>query len=200
MIAVLSIIALSACKPKEAVAEQKTGDGKAGAQSASMTAQDKLAKLGFHVFPSPIDLPDFSAPSLDSALRLKDSDVETLSRESLRGTITVLNFWATWCPPCRKEMPSIDRLQKLMAGYQFRIAAVNTGEKGETVNTFIDDAGYSFPVYLDESGTLGAVLASQGIPTTYILDKSGRAIAGIVGSREYDDPELVAILRELSEQ
>jgi len=86
----------------------------------------------------------------------------------------------------------------LMKGTEFRIVAISTGENRKTVEPFIAKNKYTFPVYLDEKGQLGASFASQGIPTTYILDKSGKIVAGIVGSREYDDPELIAILKAMA--
>jgi len=95
-------------------------------------------------------------------------------------------------------MPSIERLNALMKGENFSIGAISVGEDAQTVKSFIESKGYTFPVYLDGDGSLGGAYASQGIPTTYIVDKSGRIIAGIVGSREYDDPELVAILKVLA--
>jgi thiol-disulfide isomerase/thioredoxin len=114
------------------------------------------------------------------------------------GKVTLLNFWATWCPPCRKEMPSIERLHAAMNGYDFTIVAISVSEKKNTVEEFIASAGYTFPVYLDERGSIGSALASQGIPTTYILDKDGLVIAGIVGSFEYDNETLVNVFREMA--
>lgn len=151
--------------------------------------KQSLEKLGFFVFPKPMDLPSFALPAIRGA---------DLTPASLKGTVTLFNFWATWCPPCRREMPSIGRLETAMNGYAFRIAAISTGEKRRTVEDFLGKNGYAFPVYLDEKGRLGASFASQGIPTTYILDKAGRIVAGIVGSREYDDPALIAVLKEMA--
>lgn len=149
----------------------------------------KLAELGFHVFPEPVALPAFTVPGLASG---------EASSADFAGTVTLLNFWATWCPPCVQEMPSIERLHQAMKGTAFRVVAISTGEQKKTVADFIKKNKYTFPVYLDETTRLGSSFASQGIPTTYILDKSGKIIAGIVGSREYDDPELIAALKELA--
>ena len=150
-----------------------------------------LASFGFHIFPEPVDLPPFSVQKRDGS---------PLSSTDLTGTVTLLNFWATWCPPCRAEMPSIERLQKEMLGHDFSITAISVGERRDTVEKFIADNGYTFPIYLDERNQLGRTFASQGIPTTYVLNKQGKIIAGIVGSIEYDEPELVRVLQELSAQ
>ena len=168
-------------------------DSSTTASAAAGSVADRLAKLGFHVFTDPVALPQFNAGALESGAAPLDSS-------ALSGSVTLLNFWATWCPPCKREMPSIDRLRALMKGSAFRIAAVSVGEKPDTVRAFIAKSGYAFPVYLDQDGKLGEAYASQGIPTTYLLDKAGRVVAGIVGSREYDEPELVAILREMAAQ
>ena len=162
--------------------------------TAPTQATAKLAKFGFQLFPKPQDLPVFEVQALGKA----GSAAKTLKSDSLTGTITVLNFWATWCPPCKSEMPSIQKLETAMKGTAFRIVAISVGETEKTVASFIANAGYTYPVYLDPKGTVGALFASQGIPTTYILDKNGKAIAGIVGAREYDDPELIAVFKELT--
>lgn len=149
----------------------------------------KLASLGFHVFKEPIPLPNREVIERNGA---------KTTFNSFRGKVTLLNFWATWCPPCRKEMPSIQRLHELMKGTEFSIAAVSVGETAKDVKAFIDKEGFSFPIYIDESGSLGGEFASQGIPSTYIVNKEGFIVAGTVGSREYDDPALVALLKEMS--
>ena len=85
-----------------------------------------------------------------------------------------------------------------MKGQDFHIAAISVSERKNTVESYISSAGFTFPVYYDERGAVGSALATQGIPTTYILDKSGMVIAGIVGAFEYDNETLVAILMELA--
>lgn len=150
---------------------------------------DKLEEFGFRVFPEPVPIPPFSVVSLDG---------KTVNSKDFKGSVTLLNFWATWCPPCQREMPSIQRLQDSMKGTSFKIVAISTGEKKDTVLKFLKTNPYTFPMYLDEKGKVGASFASQGIPTTYVLDKDGNAIAGISGSREYDDPKLIALFKELS--
>ncbi len=187
LLTIALVAILVSCAPQKGFTEA----GKGSTAGGSADVATRLSKLGFHVFPEPVALPPFGVDSLDpSSPRLESS--------SLAGKVTLLNFWATWCPPCRREMPSIERLSALMKGSAFRVAAVNVGEKRETVKAFMDKEGYTFPVYLDPEGALGASLASQGIPTTYVVDASGRVVAGTVGSREYDDPELVAILKEMA--
>ena len=171
----------------------------AGSLLSPLYAEDtpvgtKLKAMGFYVFEKPQKLPEFLLPVPEG------NPGSPIDSKKLSGSITLLNFWAPWCPPCRQEMPSIQRLHDAMQGYAFRIAAVCTGEKDATAKAFISREKYTFPVYMDRSGEIGRLLASQGIPTTYILDKDGKAIAGMVGAREYDDPELIALLKEMAEK
>ena len=166
--------------------------GASSQASKTATVESKLAKLGFHVFPSPQQLPAGKVTPLNAA------EGQSLAIDKLGGPVTLLNFWATWCPPCKGEMPSIQKLNDAMKGTNFRIVAVSVGEDRKTVASFIKEKGYSFPVYLDSDGSVGQQLASQGIPTTYILDKTGKVIAGAVGAREYDDPAIISILKELA--
>lgn len=200
-----SVLLLASCAQQKTgnaqdAGKEQNGPGAPTAMNVSADAPDanasisaRLSALGFHVFPDPVELPAFTAIALDPSGKPLDPD-------SFKGTVTLLNFWATWCPPCKRELPSIARLETLMKGSAFRIAAVSTGEKKETVASFLSKNGYAFPVYLDPDGSIGSAFASQGIPTTYIVDTKGRVVAGIVGSREYDESELVKILTELAGQ
>ncbi|MDD3981126.1 MAG: TlpA disulfide reductase family protein [Spirochaetia bacterium] len=148
-----------------------------------------LTKLGFYVFDNAFTQPDFRVTDLSGAQK---------SRNSLKGKAVLLNFWATWCPPCKEEIPSIDALSKAMKGKNFEVFAVSLGEDAETVRRFITEQKISFPVYLDSRNTLARNYASQGIPTTYILDKDGTFIAGMVGTYDYANPEFIALMDELA--
>lgn len=151
----------------------------------------KLEALGFHVFDPPFAYQDFRVTTLEGGSK---------TRTSTKGKIVLLNFWATWCPPCRQEIPSIESLGKAMKGFDFEIFAVSVGEDPATVKAFVQEMKMSFPIYLDPKNTLTRTYASQGIPTTYILDKSGKFIAGMVGAHDYANPELVALLKELAQK
>ena len=148
-----------------------------------------LEKLGFTVFPKPQPLDDFSIQALGgSSSRLSD----------LKGKIVLLNFWATWCPPCRAEMPAIDKLWKKTKDRAFTVMGVSVGEEPGTVKDFIARQGYSYPIFVDPSGALGSAFGARSIPTSYILDKSGAAIAGKIGGAPYDDAEAIAFFGELA--
>ena len=159
------------------------------ADSARPWYAASLEALGFFVFPEPKELTPFTVKTLDGT---------EATVEAGRGKLTMVNFWATWCPPCRAEMPSIQKLWDATRDIPFTIMAIDVKETPSEVKTFLELKKYSFPVYLDQSGAPSAKYASRGIPTTSLLDKQGRAIAYIVGSREYDVPEVLAIIRELA--
>ncbi|MBL8966243.1 MAG: TlpA family protein disulfide reductase [Spirochaetaceae bacterium] len=152
---------------------------------------DRLEAQQFYVFPKPVDPGDFEAEALAAG-------ATPAKLSAARGKLVLLNFWATWCPPCRAEMPSIDRLSGLMKDDNFTVMAVSVGEERKVVADFIAAQKYRLPVFLDRSGRLGAAFGARSIPTTYLFDKEGKVIAGIVGSREYDSPELVALLKEMA--
>lgn len=145
--------------------------------------------LGFHVFEPAFSFQDFKVSTLAGGSK---------TRSSSKGNIILLNFWATWCPPCKDEIPSIDALSKTMKGKAFEVFAVNLGDSAETVKSFVSEWKIGFPVYLDPKNLLSRTYASQGIPTTYVLDKQGRFIAGMVGSYDYSNPEFVALMTELA--
>ena len=148
-----------------------------------------LEKLGFTVFPKPQAVGNFAVQSLNgSSARLSDQ----------RGKIVVLNFWATWCPPCKAEMPAIEKLWSKTKDKAFTIMGISIGEEPDTVKSFIARQGYSYPIFVDPSGDLGSEFGARSIPTTYILDKSGAAIAGKVGGAPYDSAEALALFAELA--
>ncbi len=151
----------------------------------------RLEALGFYVFPVPEPLPPFTVKTLAGA---------DASLNAVTGKMVLLNFWATWCPPCKEEMPSIQELHEKMKGTAFEVFAISVAEKAKTVTDFVKASPYTFPMYLDESGAASAPFAGRGIPTTFILDKQGRAIAGIVGSRPYNTPEVLVLFKELAER
>jgi peroxiredoxin len=148
-----------------------------------------LEKLGFTVFPKSVALDDFGVRSPEG----------TETRLSgLKGKVVLLNFWATWCPPCRAEMPAIDALWRKTKDKAFTVMGVSVGEDSVTVKEFVERQGFLFPIYVDPSGALGSAFGVRSIPTTYVLDKSGAAIAGKIGGAAYDGPESLALFAELA--
>jgi len=135
-------------------------------------------------------------------LRLEDLDGKLQNLAELRGKVVLVNFWATWCPPCRREMPSMQRLYQSLPRERFEILAVNVGEDDGTVFAFTGtlEPSPAFPLLLDrDSQTLRKWLV-KGLPTSFVVDKQGRVALRAVGGRDFDDPPMAARLQALLDE
>jgi thiol-disulfide isomerase/thioredoxin len=131
----------------------------------------------------------------DFALALLGGGEQRLS--GLKGQVVFLNFWATWCPPCRAEMPAMEALYRRFKDNGLAMLAVDSGEKEAAVSAFIKRNGFSYPVALDSAGRVSAVYAVQAIPTTYIIDRGGLIVSRVTGSLRWDDPAVIKAFEEL---
>jgi len=138
-------------------------------------------------------LPPKPAP----ALKLPALEGGTLDIGQLKGKVVLVNFWAVWCPPCRKEMPSMARLADKLAGKPFTLVGVNVGESPEEIRAFLKQVPVNFPIVLDDEGRNLKAWQVFAFPTSYVLDKKGRVRLGLFGSIEWDTPEAVAKLEAL---
>ena len=134
----------------------------------------------------------------DIALDIVDGDKLKLS--DLRGKVVVVNFWAAWCPPCRREMPSLERLKGLMQGEPFEILAINAGEDEDEIAGFRGEIkpALTFRLALDPRADAMKAFSVTGLPTTYVIDRHGRVVYRAQGGRAFDDPAIVEILRALA--
>jgi thiol-disulfide isomerase/thioredoxin len=115
----------------------------------------------------------------------------------LKGSVVFLNFWATWCPPCREEMPSMETLYRRLGKAGLEFLAVDIGEPQKAVETFVTERGLTFPVALDGSGRVSETYGIRSIPATFIIDRDGSIIAAVVGGRKWDDPKVIAAFEAL---
>lgn len=130
---------------------------------------------------------------------LKTLDGKTVSLSEYRGKVVVLNFWATWCPPCRAEMPSMDRLNKAMLGLDFVMLAVNVEEDGaQVVGEFLQRNPHSFSVLLDSEAKAQYAYGVFRFPETFIINKDGVILNHILGAREWDEATTVDYLKFLA--
>lgn len=136
---------------------------------------------------------------LAPAFTLKDLDGKTHKLSAYKGQVLLVNFWASWCPPCRREMPSMERLYLKLKGEPFQVFAVNQNEGFDLIFAFTGelDPAPTFPILLDEKGKAPAQWNVKGLPTSFIVDKQGRIAYRAVGGREFDHPEIEAALRRL---
>lgn len=132
-------------------------------------------------------------------LKLLDLDDQVVSLADFGGKVVVVNFWATWCPPCRREMPSLERLYQQSKEQGIVVLAVNVAEDLETVFSFMGtiEPQPSFPMLLDSNAATLDAWQVKGLPTTYIVAPDGRLAYRAVGGREFDHPELIKQLMEL---
>ncbi len=128
-------------------------------------------------------------------LRLMDADDKLVDLARYKGRVVLVNFWATWCPPCRKEFPSLGRLRKLFKPGEFEVLAVNVGEDPDTVFSFTGIT--EFPVLFDRDSKAMAAWAVRGLPTTFLVDRQGRLAYRATGGREFDAADIVNLIGTL---
>jgi peroxiredoxin len=133
--------------------------------------------------------PDFTLPDLTGRpYRLSE----------LRGKVVLLNLWATWCPPCRSEMPSMEALFRRLEHRDFALLAVAEDESGAAaIREFVSNNGLSFPVLLDPDATLSPRYGATGYPETFIIDRNGEVVNHTIGPAEWDSPQMVAYFERL---
>jgi len=156
------------------------------ASSGAVTGSPSAALGQFTALDPPRPAPELSFAARDgSPMRLAD----------FRGHWLLVNLWATWCAPCVREMPSLDRLQATLAD-RLTILAVSQDRGGASVvASFLEPLGLaSLHIYLDPKGALGQGLGARGLPTTFLLDDEGRVRAQLEGAAEWDSPEMLATL------
>ena len=133
---------------------------------------------------------DFKLPNLNGT---------AISLSSLRGKVVFLNVWATWCGPCREEMPSIEKLyEEFSQNPDFVVLAVSQDSEGRgAVDSYVRRNGFKFNVLLDPRNQVGDAYDVSGIPETFIIDRNGRIVAHHVGPYDWAQPEMREALREL---
>jgi thiol-disulfide isomerase/thioredoxin len=169
-------------------AEEGTG---AEAPTVDAEISDRLENLGFV-------LPEGSLPV--PALGFDSLSGDSIFLEEAKGSLVMLNFWASWCPPCREEMPSMQRLWESLSEDGFLLYAVSVGERRDTVESFILEEGYTFPVLLDPGGIAAEIFQVRGIPVTWLVGPDGFILGRYVGSRRWDSEEIIALFAEILEE
>jgi thiol-disulfide isomerase/thioredoxin len=140
---------------------------------------------------SPIDPPEqIAAPNF------QDKMGQPVSLDSFKGKVVVLNFWATWCPPCVAEMPALDKLQADMGGKDFTVVAVSTDREGIKKSApFYRRAGIkNLTLYNDTRGGMLDAFKAKALPVTIVLDREGRMIGRIEGAAQWDSPQAKALI------
>jgi len=164
-------------------------DGLAPVRVATTGETSGTAGLRFALLPAPRPLP---------SIQFMDDTGRRLTSEDFRGKVVLLNFWATWCLPCREEMPALDRLQATLGGKDFEVVAVSI-DKGDkaisAVKVFYRDVGIRhLRIYQDPTGDAGFEVGMVGIPTTLLLDREGKELGRMSGPAKWDGPEALALI------
>jgi len=129
---------------------------------------------------------------VDFTISMLDGTIVNLAQ--LKGKVVFLNFWATWCGPCRSEMPSMEAVYQKLKDKGLEIIAVNLGDSRKEVSDFMNNYKLNFPAGTDEKKLTGMYYHIQAIPTTYIIDRRGLIIARLVGSINWNTPKVIAAL------
>lgn len=175
---IITAISLAACGNTDKNKENKVESG--NTPTEEVTAKETLV-------------------STTAGISFTDKDGKTVSLSSLKGKVVFINFWATWCPPCIQEMPTINALkEKYKGNNDIVFLMVDVDNKMEKSSAFMEKNKYDLPVYVPASDIPSDYLGSS-IPTTVILDKSGDMIARIEGGRDYTSPEIIKVVNELVE-
>ena len=133
------------------------------------------------------------------AFTLKTVEGREVSSKDLAGKAVLLNFWATWCGPCKDEMPALERLRRQFDPNAFVMLAVTADIQRTGIKAFVHQLGLGFPVLLDEDRDVSAAFTVRGLPTTVLIGKDGKLVGRAAGPREWDSPQAVALIRSMVE-
>ncbi len=138
-------------------------------------------------------------PYIAKNFELKNMDEETIKLSDFRGKVVLLNFWATWCPPCRREIPSMERIYNKLKNKKFVVLAINQMESEDQIFTYTAQlkTNLTFNILLDKKSRVAEQFGIVGLPTTYLIDKKGMIRYRAIGGREFDYPEVEKIIQKL---
>ena len=150
-----------------------------------------FAEQSLTALPDPQNAPEFT---------LQDMEDVSHKLSDYKGKPVIINVWATWCPPCREEMPSMERAWNKIKEQGIAMLAVNVGEDEDTIFTFLGDYPANFTILLDSSGEITEQWPVKGLPTTFVVSPDGKLVYRAIGGREWDDEELLDQIRQLRTQ
>ncbi len=159
----------------------------AGGGASPLAGLNKGTMAPLVVKSQPVDLSEFTFVAGDGTEK---------SLKDFAGKVVLLNIWATWCIPCREEMPTLDKLEAKLGGENFAVVAVNIDKGGqEKAAAFLKETGAThLQLYTDPTGKLFATLKVVGMPTTLIIDRDGKEIARLIGPADWASPEAEAVI------
>ena len=152
------------------------------------------AKLNYKVIPN-LEAMKNNSPTPDFIL--PNPDGKKISLKDFRGKVVFLNFWATWCVPCREEMPAMEKLYREFKESNFVILAVNVKDRKKDAVDFVKEFKLTYPVVIDPEGQVGLLYGAWGLPTTYLIGPKGEGLARAWGPAEWYSPAARKLIREL---
>lgn len=167
-----------------------------GVWGAAIAVIALVAALVIKILPQ-IDLVGVGSQAPDfHAIDLATGRPRTIA--DYRGKVLLINIWATWCEPCRAEMPAIERLHHLVTDSSFRIVSVSVDKADSgTVTAFAREYGLTFPILQNQSGDIQSIYQTTGVPESFVVDKSGLIVKKVIGAAEWDGPVNVDLIRSL---
>lgn len=184
-------LAASLSQPALAAEPAKTADPLPAGPGANPLSQGHMASFIFKKAPEP--LPE---------AKFQDGNGQELTFDKWKGRVILLNLWATWCLPCRKEMPALDRLQAELGSDKFEVVALSVDRTGVAgARKFLDETKVEkLALYADPTARLSSALCASGLPTTLLIDAQGREVGRLIGPAEWDSPDAVRLIKAVIAQ
>ncbi len=164
-------------------------DSSAAQRAQAATSVDELLKSIGLSKPAMSSAPDFN---------LLDTNGSPVGLSGYRGKFVLLNFWATWCGPCKEEMPSMEELSRSFGGQGLAVLAINQRENAALVNKFMKTHGLNFTTPLDTTGRVAGYYRVYGIPVSFVIDRSGQMIGMKSGPMDWAAPAVIDVFRKLT--
>lgn len=147
-----------------------------------------------------VELTPFNGNSNPLPINLETMNGSTFEMSDYRGQVTLINFWATWCPPCIEEIPSLNRLRNKLSGKEFQLISINYAEDKRAIIEFMDKVDVEFPVLLDYNGETASRWNVISYPSTFVIDKNGEIAYGVNAAIEWDSPDVIRQIETLMKE
>ncbi len=179
--------------PSERMGKAQTSEGltRVGTKTEDKTLSRLFEEMGV-VQMEPVAVP--------VEVTLPDLNGKQVSLSDFKGKILFLNFWATWCPPCREEMPAMQKLHDKLKEKDFLMVAIDLQESAAPVKKYLKEYEFTFMTLLDSNGDVGLMFGIRSIPTTLIMDKNGMIIGVAIGARDWASKKSIALFEHLIDQ